>query len=69
MRTESLRRVYCDASDCMETFDVWLPFDVDGIINALESVGAYVEVHDLHTHAPPYRAVGRVLCPACAGES
>ncbi len=71
MRTESLRRVYCDVMGCRaEPVNVWLPFDTDGIIEALLDRGFKVETRRVSYDGHPcVDKLGRVTCPSCAEEA
>ncbi len=67
MRTESLRRVYCDAPGCQEgPTEVWLPFDPDDIITALLERGFNVE--SPKGYGARHYNIGRVVCPTCAAR-
>ncbi len=65
MRTESLRRVYCDACGLPE--EIWLPFDPSDILPVLIEHGFVVQVPD--GFGLRHYNIGRVTCPACAEEA
>ncbi len=68
MRTESLRRVYCDACGLPE--EIWLPFDTPGIVAALRERGCKVETRRVSYDGHPcVDKLGRVTCPSCTGEA